>query len=110
MNMKRGRLLALTVMKFALMSVLLTAVGCRTNETPEHQVTDAKILADVKAKLVEGLGASSVTNISVNSTNGVVTLSGIVHNSAEQAKAIEITKGVPNVVRVNDSLQVTGGT
>jgi osmotically-inducible protein OsmY len=108
--MNRGRSFVLTIMKFALISGLLVAVGCRTNETPENQVTDAKILADVKAKLVEGLGGSTVTNISVNAANGVVTLSGIVHNPAEQAKAIVIAKGVPNVVRVNDSLQVSGGT
>lgn len=108
--MNMDRTLARTIAKFATVIVLAASVGCRTNETPENQVTDAKITTDVKAKLVEGLGASTVTNISVNSTNGVVTLSGIVHNSTEQAKAIEIAKGVSNVVRVNDSLQVSGGS
>jgi osmotically-inducible protein OsmY len=109
-QMNMGRSLTLPITKFATIIVLLLAVGCRTNETPENQVTDAKITTDVKAKLVEGLGASTMTNISVNCTNGVVTLSGLVHNSAEQAKATEIAKGVPNVVRVNDSLQLSGGT
>jgi len=108
--MNGTRTLAVTITKLATILILAVSVGCRTNETPENQVTDAKIVTDVKAKLVEGLGAFTVTNISVNSTNGVVTLSGLVHNSAEQAKAIEITKSVPNVVRVNDSLQVSGGT
>jgi len=89
---------------------LLLPVGCRTNETPEKQVSDAEILTNVKTKLARGLGASSVTNISVNSTEGVVTLSGIVHNSAEQARAVEIAKSVPKVVRVNNSLQVESGT
>jgi len=98
------------MMQFMTVIALLLAVGCRTNETPENQVTDAKILGDVKAKLAEGIGASSVTNISVNATNGVVTLSGTVHNTAEQAKAVEIAKSVPTVTRVNDSLQITGGT
>ena len=108
--MIRNRTVAYTMMEFMTVIALLLAVGCRTNETPENQVTDAKILADVKAKLAEGIGASSVTNISVNAVNGVVTLSGTVHSSAEQARAIEIAKSVPKVTRVNDSLQISGGT
>ena len=108
--MIKKRTLAFTMMQFMTVIALLLVVGCRTNETPENQVTDAKILTDVKAKLAEGIGASSVTNISVNATNGVVTLSGTVHNSAEQAKAVEIAKSVPKVTRVNDSLQISGGT
>ena len=108
--MNRNRPLALMIIQFMTVIALLLTVGCRTNETPENQVTDARILTDVKAKLAEGIGASSVTNISVNAVNGVVTLSGTVHNSAEQAKAVDIAKSVPKVVRVNDNLQITGGT
>lgn len=108
--MNMDRTLARTIAKFATVIVIVLSLGCRTNETPEHQVTDAKIMADVKAKLATGLGAATVTNVSVNTTNGVVTLSGIVHNPEEQAKAIEIAKSVPSVVKVNDSLQVAGGS
>ena len=106
--MMRGKQLAFPISLATI--ALLLAAGCRTNETPENQINDAKILADVKAKLVQELGASTMTNISVNSTNGVVTLSGVAHNSGERAKALELAKSVPNVVRVNDSLQVSGGT
>lgn len=87
--------------------LLLAAVGCRTNETPESQVNDAEILASVKAKLAEGIGATSVTNISVNVTNGVVSLSGTVHNADEKTKAVSIAQGVPKVVSVNDNLQLS---
>ncbi len=94
-------------MKFLLVLLLLGAVGCRTNETPESQVNDAEILASVKAKLAEGIGATSVTNISVNVTNGVVSLSGTVHNAEEKSKAVSIAQAVPKVVSVNDNLQVS---
>jgi len=60
----------------------------------------------VKSKLAEELGASTVTNVSVNVTNGVVTLAGTVHDSAEKSKAVSIAQGVPKVVRVNDNLQI----
>jgi osmotically-inducible protein OsmY len=94
-------------MRILLAMLLLGAVGCRTNETPESQVNDAEILASVKAKLAEGIGATSVTNISVNVTNGVVSLSGTVHNAEEKSKAVSIAQGVPKVVSVNDNLQLS---
>lgn len=82
-------------------------VGCRTNESPEGQVNDLKITAQVKSKLASDVGVSSIPNISVNSTNGVVTLSGQVDSADVRTKAEAAAKAVPNVVRVVDSLQVT---
>jgi len=93
-------------MRFLIVLVLLATVACRTNETPESQVKDAEILASVKAKLAEGLGATTVTNISVNVTNGVVTLSGTAHTAEEKSRAISIAQAVPKVLSVNDSLQI----
>ena len=63
---------------FLLHLSLISAVfiGCRTNETPKAQVDDLKITAQAKSKLANDVGLSSITDISINSTNGVVTLSG----------------------------------
>ena len=94
-------------MRFVLVLLLLSVVGCRTNETPESQVNDAEILASVKTKLAEGIGTATVANISVNVTNGVVSLSGAVHNADEKSKAVSIAQGVPKVVSVNDNLQIS---
>ncbi|MGO4880422.1 MAG: BON domain-containing protein [Bryobacteraceae bacterium] len=80
--------------------------GCRTNESPEAQVNDLEIATQVKSKLASDVGLSSVTNISVNSTNGVVTLSGEVDSSTVKSKAEAVARSVPKVVRVVDSLQV----
>jgi len=88
-----------------LLFVLL--LGCRTNESPEGQVDDLQIMAQVKTKLASDVGVSSVTNISVNSTNGVVTLSGQVNSPDVKSKAETVAKSVPKVVRVVDTLQVT---
>ena len=81
--------------------------GCRTNSSPEQQVQDLQITADIKAKLASDDGLSTVPNVSVNSTNGVVTLSGQVNTAAAKAKAESIAGSVPHVVRVVDNLQVT---
>jgi hyperosmotically inducible periplasmic protein len=94
-------------MKAFLLVLLCTVLlGCRTNESPEAQVDDLKITAQVKSKLASDVGVSSVTNISVNSTNGVVTLSGQVDSQDIKSKTEAVVKGVPKVVRVVDSLQV----
>lgn len=91
--------------------ILMAALtlACRTNESPEAQLNDDAIATSVKAKLASDLGAASVINISVNSTNGIVTLAGTVHTPGEKTKAVQIAQLVPKVVRVNDNLQIMGG-
>jgi hyperosmotically inducible periplasmic protein len=83
-------------------------LGCRTNESPEKQVDDLQITAQVKAKLASDIGVDSVTNISVNSTNGVVTLSGQVDSAGVRTQAETAAKSVPKVVRVVNVIQVAG--
>jgi osmotically-inducible protein OsmY len=92
------------LLALALGSALLT--GCRTNETPEAQVNDMEITANVKSKLASDVGLSTVPDISVNSTNGVVTLSGAVDSAGTKTKAETIARSVPKVVRVVDNLQI----
>jgi len=95
-------------MRYLLLPALLCAflVGCRTNESPEGQVNDLQIVAQVKSKLASGIGATTVTNVSVDSTNGVVTLVGQVDSVELKTHAEAVAKGVPKVVRVINNLQV----
>lgn len=85
---------------------MLVTIACRTNESPERQVDDMEITAQVKSKLAADVGVSSVANIAVNSTNGIVTLSGQVDSADIKAKAEATAKSVPKVVRVINNLQV----
>jgi osmotically-inducible protein OsmY len=94
-------------MKFtAVLLMIGCTIACRTNESPEAQVDDLQITTQVKAKLASDTGVSSLTNVSVNSTNGVVTLAGQVDSADVKAKALAIARTVPKVVRVVDNLQV----
>jgi osmotically-inducible protein OsmY len=92
------------VLALTLSGALLT--GCRTNETPAAQVNDMEITAKVKSKLASDVGLSTVPDIAVNSTNGVVTLSGAVDSAGTKARAETIARSVPNVTRVVDNLQI----
>jgi hyperosmotically inducible protein len=90
---------------FVSLSVVLM-FGCRTNETPRAQVDDLKITAELKSKLASDVGLSSVTDIAINSTNGVVTLSGEVASAEVRDKTVSIANSIPKVVRVIDNLQI----
>ena len=66
----------------------------------------AGIKIAVKAKLAKDVRFSTLTNIEVNSTNGIVTLAGQVKSPADRAAAAEVARSVEGVVKVNNELQV----
>jgi hyperosmotically inducible protein len=87
--------------------VFVTAVsGCKTTSSPGRQIDDAGIKAAVKAKLAADVKLSTLTNIEVNSTNGIVTLAGMVNDPDDRMRAESVTRSVDGVVRVNNELQV----
>lgn len=92
--------------------------GCRTSGQP---VDDAAITTAVKAKLdaqfgpgearqerqeERGAKLQTISEISVQSVNGVVTLTGEVRSDRAKAKAGEIARNVKQVVSVNNNLAV----
>lgn len=95
--------------------------GCQGHRAP---VDDAAITQGVKIKLSavfgpiearqvrqfdRGADQQTITNISVTSVNGVVTLTGEVAGKRIKARAGEIARSVPNVVRVNNNLSLAPG-
>jgi hyperosmotically inducible periplasmic protein len=89
-----------------LASIAVFADGCNTVQSPNRQVSDVQITTQVKAKLASDVRASSLTNIDVNTTNGVVTLAGQVESEEVKHSAETVTASVSGVVRVNNNLQV----
>lgn len=68
----------------------------------EQPVTDTWITTKVKADLATTEGVKS-TEISVETTNGVVTLIGVLGSETGVAKAIAVAKGIKGVVDVDAS-------
>jgi hyperosmotically inducible protein len=83
--------------------------GCSTTESPNRQIGDIQITAQIKSKLASDVRLSSLTNIAVNTTNGVVTLSGQVENPEIRHAAESVAGSVPGVVKVNNEIQVQQG-
>jgi translation elongation factor EF-1beta len=90
--------------------VLIAPVACRPNQTVERQTDDAAIKTSIKAKLVSDVRFSTLTAVSVDVTNGIVTLAGPVHSEDEKQKIEETARSVRGVVNVTNSLQVEPST
>ena len=108
MLMRRARWTSFPI-GLLLMAIAAVTAGCNTSEPPNQQVKDLEITAQVKTKLASEVRASSLTNIDVNTTNGVVTLAGQVENSGVKHSAETVAAAVPDVLRVNNNLQVAPG-
>jgi osmotically-inducible protein OsmY len=103
----RVRTIPSIVLAIAVMaSTAVFGQGCNTEQSPKRQLSDAQITTQVKTKLASDVRASSVANIQVNTTNGVVTLAGQVENENVKHSAEIVAASVPGVVRVNNNLQV----
>ena len=86
---------------------LVSFVGaCKTTSSPGRQVDDTAIKTAVKGKLAADVKLSTLTNIEVNSTNGVVTLAGQVNDENDRIHAEQVARSVDGVIRVNNELQV----
>lgn len=90
----------------ALATLAVFAEGCNTVQPPKTQVNDAQITTQVKSKLASDVGADSLTNVDVNTTNGVVTLAGQVESASVKNRVETVTESIPGVVKVNNELQV----
>jgi len=90
----------------AAVMLLVGLAACKTTSSPRRQVDDGAIKASVKAKLAADVRLSTLTNIEVNSTDGVVTLAGKVRSEEERRMAADVTRSVDGVVKVNNNLQV----
>ncbi len=103
--MTKRRLLPI-ICPLILATAAVFAEGCNTTEPPNRQLSDLQVTTRVKAKLASDIGASSLTNVDVTTTNGVVTLSGQVASADVKQKAETVTTSLPGVVRVNNNVQV----
>lgn len=89
------------------LAALLAFSGCTsmTGQTAGQYVDDATITASVKSKLVAEKTAN-LTRIDVDTTNQVVTLTGIVASADQKARAEHLARQVEGVKSVKNNLQV----
>jgi hyperosmotically inducible protein len=93
---------ALTVAVALMLPLVLAACGKTVGET----IDDATITARVKTALLNDPQVAAM-KIDVDTTQGVVTMSGTVKNKAEEARAIQLAKQTPGVKDVKSTLQMS---
>jgi hyperosmotically inducible protein len=89
----------------AILAVVLVfpLIGC--GKSVGETVDDATITARVKTALLNDPQIGGL-KIDVDTTLGVVTMSGIVKSPAEEQRAIQVARGIPGVRDVKSTLQV----
>jgi BON domain len=90
-----------------LLLAVFVFAACRPSQTVGRQTDDAAIKTKIKAKLATDVGASTLTAVEVNVTNGVVTLAGPVASEDEKQRIGAAASGVEGVTSVTNNLQVS---
>ena len=88
---------------------LLLIGGCAS--TPAHESTgqyfdSSLVTAKLKTKLADNLGAKSISNISVSTYKGTVTLRGSVKNARQMGQVLTIVRNTSGVKTVKNYLTV----
>jgi hyperosmotically inducible protein len=78
----------------------------QNREKVSSTASNATLTTKVKSALASDVGAKTMTNINVDSNNGVVTLKGRVDTADAKKKAADIAKKVEGVKSVKNELKV----
>ena len=94
-------------MNAALLLAVLMIFGCQavTGRTAGRNIDDATLTASVKSSLVADK-VSNLTRVDVDTTNGVVSLNGVVESPEQKRRAEELASRVDGVKKVINNLQV----
>ncbi|HSL72041.1 MAG TPA: BON domain-containing protein [Longimicrobiales bacterium] len=89
-------------------ALMLSALGCATQSPPQSTsayMGDTGVTTQVKTGILNE-PSLKVSQINVETYQGVVQLSGFVDNAASQAKAVEIARSVQGVTSVKNDLRL----
>ena len=98
---RHGRTHAWLLAALVILPLLVSACGKTVGET----IDDATITTRVKTALLNDPQVAGL-KIDVDTTKGIVTMSGIVRSREEEQRAVQLARGVPGVQDVKSTLQV----
>lgn len=106
MNLLQVRPLTLRSRTWMLAPFLaLSLVACSTNRSAGEQFSDAAISSKIEAKLAADPQVSAF-NVDVDTTAGVVRLSGVVKTSTARKEAAKLARDTDGVVRVINEIEI----
>jgi hyperosmotically inducible protein len=98
---RQGRAHAWLIAMLVIVPLLVSACGKTVGET----IDDATITTRVKTALLNDPQVAGL-KIDVDTTKGIVTMSGLVKSRNEEQRAVTIARGVPGVKDVKSTLQL----
>lgn len=88
-----------------MVAALVLAPGCMSTRRPGTQMDDAAITTAVKSKITADPDLNPF-EISVDTNEGVVTLSGAVEEPADREKAVQVARNTDGVRRVINDITI----
>jgi osmotically-inducible protein OsmY len=82
-----------------------SGAACSSTRTAGTRIDDAVVTTKVKSKLAADPQVSAM-NVSVDTNDGVVTLTGRVEDETARREAVKLAKDTEGVVSVRDLLEV----
>ncbi len=101
----RKNIVSLILSVFLIMSFTLGTPAFATRSAG-RSVSDATITTKVKAELAKDVTFRTLKSVQVDTDNGIVTLTGRVHNMSEKMEAAKLASNVKGVAKVNNMLSV----
>jgi hyperosmotically inducible protein len=95
------------LLAIGLIFVVLNGCQTLTGETVGQNIDDTTLTSYVKTKLVADK-AANLTRVDVDTTRGVVSLTGVVESEEQRKRAGQLAAQVDGVKRVINNLQVQG--
>jgi hyperosmotically inducible protein len=92
----------------AMAATMITLVGCVVPGPPGYPATsvdDANVSAQIRTALMNE-AVFKVNQIRIETTNGVVTLTGTVQSRPEADRVVEMTKTIQGVREIRNSLDI----
>jgi len=93
------------IISLLLVMLIAGCAGGNTHESTGEYIDDSVLTTKVKTTIL-GDSRLKLLQISVETFKGVVQLSGFVDSAAAATRAVELTRKVPGVKSVNNSLIV----
>src|SRR3954467_2256873 len=78
--------------------------------TPGQYLDDATVTAKVKTAIASDVGVKAATNVNVETSRGVVQLSGFADSDAQASQAVQAAKKVNGVRSVRNDIRVKSGS
>jgi hyperosmotically inducible protein len=88
-----------------IVAIVLALSGCTATE---QLLSDAAMTTAIKSKLANAEGIGTLTDISVDTTDDLVTVSGTVADETERQRIAEIARKVAGDNKFVDALRVVG--